>query len=163
MLIHNGFRYRLTTGSKMGLHKSRFREGTAKKITVSRCGKQWSLPVQCEMNSAPPVHPPTSADGIDMGIRRFATLSHSTFFKPLNRFKRLASKLAKAQCKLSRHVQGSSNWKTQQSLNRSIPGRGWGEFCRTERMSIPAEAAQQTHMTHRERQTRIRHPQSVAV
>lgn len=95
--------------------KSREIEGTPKNVTVSKSGKHWFISVQCEIEIAEPVHPATSTVGIDMGVRRFATLSDGSYFEPLNSFRTLEKKLAKEQRKLSRKVKFSSNWKKQKA------------------------------------------------
>ncbi|WP_211236397.1 RNA-guided endonuclease InsQ/TnpB family protein, partial [Desulfovibrio inopinatus] len=92
-------------------HKSREIEGTLKNATVSKRGKHWFVSIQCEIEMKAPVHLSTSVVGVDMGIKRFATLSDGSYFEPLNSFKKLEKKLAKEQRRLSRKVKGSSNWK----------------------------------------------------
>lgn len=94
-------------------YKSRDLEGTPKNVTVSKRGAHWFISVQCEIEIAEPVHSATSTVGIDMGVRRFATLSDGSCFEPLNSFRTLEKKLAKEQRKLSRKVKFSSNWKKQ--------------------------------------------------
>ena len=94
-------------------YKSREITGTPKNLTVSEQGGHWFISIQCEVHLDPPVHESTSWVGIDMGVRRFATLSDGSFLEPLNSFRKLERKLAKAQRKLSRKVKFSSNWKKQ--------------------------------------------------
>ena len=96
-------------------YKSRDLEGVPKNVTVSKRGKHWFVSVQCEIEIAEPVHPATSIVGIDMGVRRFATLSDGSYFEPLNSFKRLGKELVREQRKLSRKVKFSSNWKKQKA------------------------------------------------
>ena len=97
-------------------YKSRDIEGTPRNITVSRRGKHWYVAVQTEIEVAKPIHPSDSAVGIDMGVRRFATLSDGTFYEPLNSFRKLEEKLAREQRKLSRKVKGSRNWCKQKDV-----------------------------------------------
>lgn len=94
-------------------HKSREIAGTPKNVTVTRRGAHWFIAVQCEIEIGTPKHPATSMVGIDMGVRRFATLSDGSFFEPLNSFRKLEKKLAREQRKLSRKVKGSANRKKQ--------------------------------------------------
>lgn len=94
-------------------YKSREIEGTPKNVTVSKRGSSWFIAVQCEIEIPEPTHLATTIIGIDMGIRRFATLSDGSYFEPLNSFKKLEKKLAKEQRKLSRKVKFSENWKKQ--------------------------------------------------
>ena len=70
----------------MGYRKSRDIIGTIKNVTVSRRGEKWDVSIQTEyevVSSAP--NP--SEIGIDMGVKRFATLSNGGFVEPLNAFK----------------------------------------------------------------------------
>ena len=93
--------------------KSREIEGKPKNVTVSRRDDHWYVSIQTEIEIADPIHPSISTIGIDLGIARFATLSDGSYLEPLNSFKKLESKLAKEQRKLSRKVEFSSNWKKQ--------------------------------------------------
>ena len=74
--------------------KSRELEGTPRNVTVSRRGKHWFVSIQTEKEVADPVHASKSSIGIDMGVRRFATLSDGIYYEPLNSFKGLQKKLA---------------------------------------------------------------------
>lgn len=87
--------------------------GTIKNVTVSRSGDHWYISVQAEHEVESPVHPSTSAVGIDMGVARFATLSDGSFVAPLNSFRQHEQRLAREQRKLARKVKFSNNWKKQ--------------------------------------------------
>jgi putative transposase len=93
--------------------KSREIKGTPKNVTVSRRGKHWYFSVQVEMEIPDPIHPSISTIGIDMGVKRFATLSDGSFIEPLSSFRKLEKKLASEQRKLSRKVKFSKNWNKQ--------------------------------------------------
>ncbi|MCK4264834.1 transposase [Candidatus Babeliales bacterium] len=93
--------------------KSRDIEGTPKNITLSKKGEHWFLSIQVEQGIKEPVHPSDSAIGIDMGVKRFATVSDGTFVEPLSSFRNFEEKLAKEQQKLLRKTKGSNNWKRQ--------------------------------------------------
>ena len=83
--------------------------GEMKNVTVSRkCGK-WYISVQTEFEQKTP-QPKGGEIGIDMGIVRFATLSNSEHFEPINAFKNLKGKLAKLQRRLKNKVKFSQNW-----------------------------------------------------
>ena len=83
--------------------------GEIKNVTVSRkCGK-WYISVQTEFEQKTP-QPKGGEIGIDMGIVRFATLSNSEHFEPINAFKNLKGKLAKLQRQLKNKVKFSQNW-----------------------------------------------------
>jgi putative transposase len=90
--------------------KSREITGAAKNVTVSRRGEYWFVSIQTEQQAKEPIHPSSTIVGIDMGVKRFATLSDGTYIEPLSSFRRLEHKLAKQQRKLSRKVRGSNNW-----------------------------------------------------
>lgn len=97
----------------VGFFKSREIQGTPKNITVSRQGRHWFVSIQTEREVPAPLHPSTSAVGLDLGVKRFATLSDGTVYEPLDSFRSLEGKLARAQRKLSRKVKFSANWKKQ--------------------------------------------------
>ena len=98
----------------VGYYKSRSLEGQAKNVTVKREGMHWYVSIQCEIEVQETIpHPSKSIVGIDMGIKRFATLSDGSCLKPLSSFKKLEEKLAKAQRRLSKKKKFSSNWKKQ--------------------------------------------------
>ena len=102
----------------MGYRKSRDIIGTIKNVTVSRRGEKWDVSIQTEyevVSSAP--NP--SEIGIDMGVKRFATLSNGDFVEPLNPLKQEQEKLAKLQRKLARQKKGSRNSrKTKRKIAR---------------------------------------------
>ncbi len=96
--------------------------GTVKNITVSQsCGK-WFVSLQTEREVEPPI-PKGGAVGIDMGVVRFATLSDSTFYAPLNSFKRHETALRKAQQALSRKTKFSNNGKKAKAKVQKIHSR----------------------------------------
>jgi len=71
--------------------------GTVKSMTVSSHNGKWFVSILTEREAEQPVHPSTSAVGIDMGIVRFTTLSTGKFIKLLNSFKKHEERLLKAQ------------------------------------------------------------------
>jgi len=95
--------------------KSRDIEGLPKNVTVSRQGKHWFASIQVETEIGQPVHPSESVIGIDMGVKRFATMSDGTFIEPLSSFHKLEKKLAREQHKLSRKAKGSNNRSRQKA------------------------------------------------
>jgi putative transposase len=100
--------------------KSRKIEGNLKNATITRHGGKYFVSIQTEREVAQPRHPAQTAIGIDMGIKRFATLSDGTVVEPISSFKAVEEKLAKEQRKLKNKVKFSSNWKKQQSVIRNI-------------------------------------------
>ena len=89
--------------------------GTPKNVTVSRKGKHWYASIQVEYEANILEHKSTSALGIDMGVKRFATLSDGSFIEPLNSFKKSAEKLATLQRKLKHKKKFSKNWQKQKA------------------------------------------------
>ena len=69
------------------MRASRPVQGTVKNITLSRQGQHWFVALQTEREVATPVHPSQSMIGIDLGIKRFATLSDGRFTEPANSLK----------------------------------------------------------------------------
>jgi putative transposase len=53
--------------------------------------------------------------GLDRGVAVFAAPSDGTKIKPLNAFKAIQDRLAKARCKLARKSKFSANWKKQKA------------------------------------------------
>jgi len=94
---------------------SRQLEGLPKNVTVSCHAGKWYISVQCELELSEPTHPSHSIVGIDLGVKRFATLSDGTIYEPLNSFKKHQIKLAREQRKLSRKHKFSANWRKQKS------------------------------------------------
>jgi putative transposase len=91
-------------------------------IISSQNGK-WLVSILTGREVEQPVHPSTSAVGIDMGIVRFATLSTGKFIKPLNSFKKHEDRLLKAQQALSRKQRYSQNWKKAKAKVQRIHAR----------------------------------------
>lgn len=100
--------------------KSRDVLGTPKNVTVSRRGKHWFASIQTEQIVNEPIHSSKSIVGIDVGVKRFATLSNGQIFKPVNSFKTLSQQLAKAQKDLARKTRGSNNFQKQKAKITSI-------------------------------------------
>ncbi len=85
--------------------------GLPKNITVSKSGGHWYISIQVEYEVKIIPHHSTSIVGIDMGIKKFATLSDGTVYAPINSFKSKAEGLAKLQRQLKNKKKFSSNWK----------------------------------------------------
>lgn len=83
--------------------RSRFIQGKAKNVTVSRQADGWHVSIQTEYEMEPPKHACDSV-GIDMGCVRFCTLSDGTFFEPCGALKKALKKLARMQRRLARSL-----------------------------------------------------------
>lgn len=104
----------------LSYRKSRSITGTPKNITLSRKGKYWYISIQTEYEKEIPSHPSKSIVGIDMGIKRFATLSDGEVLKPLNSFATLKAKLKRYQRRLAKKTKFSANWKKQKKKISSL-------------------------------------------
>ena len=92
--------------------------GIIKNITISKKSGHWYVSFGTERELAQnPIHPSTSAVGIDLGITKLLTTSDGQTIKPKNSFKINQEKLAKLQRQLSKKVKFSENWKKH---NRKI-------------------------------------------
>ena len=86
--------------------------GTIKNVTISKKSGHWYVSFGTERElPQKPIHPSTSAVGIDLGISKLITTSDGQYIKPKNSFKANQVKLAKLQRQLSRKVLFSNNWK----------------------------------------------------
>ena len=114
----DGNRVKLPNGVGFGkFRKSQDILGTIKNVTISKKSGHWYVSFGTERESEKPIHPATSALGIDLGVTKLITTSNGTVIKPKNSFKSNQIKLAKLQRQLSRKVLFSQNWKKQ---NRKI-------------------------------------------
>jgi putative transposase len=95
----------------IGFRKSREINGTPKNVTVSHDGRDWYVTFQTQRETAPPVHPSTSAVGIDLGVARFAALSDGTFVDGVHAFRRSEKRLAFYQRRMARKRKFSANWR----------------------------------------------------
>jgi len=91
--------------------KSREIEGVIKNATVSKKGGHWFVSVQTEREVKKECHPSRSAIGVDLGVKKFATLSDGRIYQAKNSFKQKAQRLAKLQQRLSKKKRGSNNFK----------------------------------------------------
>jgi putative transposase len=97
--------------------------GEVRNVTVRQIAGKWFISVLTEREVKKPIHPSTSAVGIDMGVVRFATLSTGKFIEPLNSFKKHEDLLRKAQQALSRKEKYSKNWKKAKAKVQRIYAR----------------------------------------
>jgi putative transposase len=91
-------------------YKSQEIDGAIKNVTVSRLADDWFVAIQVEIEKSTPKHASQTEVGIDVGVVNFATLSDGTVIAPVNSFRKLETKLTRAQQTLSRRVKKSSNW-----------------------------------------------------
>jgi putative transposase len=103
----------------MRYRKSREVLGEVRNATVSVTAGRWYVSIQTRREAEVPVHQGGEV-GIDMGVKRFATLSDGSHIEPLNSFKRHEAALAKAQRRLSRRVKFSNNWRKERAQVEKI-------------------------------------------
>ena len=95
--------------------RSRAVAGTLKQLTISRCGGHWFVSIQTELEVAEPVHPASSAVGVDVGVAKFAALSTGATFAPVNSLRKHQKKLAREQRSLARKEKFKQNWRKQKA------------------------------------------------
>lgn len=120
-LTINGNRIRIPKIGWVRFRKSREIEGKVKNVTLKKEASGWFVSIQTERKVDDPVHPSSYKVGIDLGITNFAAIvnpetNYRRFIKPLNAFRRMEKKLAKAQRSLSRKQRFSQNWKKQKRI-----------------------------------------------
>lgn len=92
--------------------RSRFIEGKPKNVTVSRRADGWYVSIQTGFECVPPENQ-GDAVGLDMGVKRFCTLSDGTFEARCNALKKNLKKLCFEQKRLARMTKFGKNWRKQ--------------------------------------------------
>jgi len=115
-----GNRIKLPKLGWVKFRKSRELLEKIKSATVSRNGKHWYVSILCEMDVPEPMHPSTSAVGIDRGVAIMAACSDSREYIGAKSFRNHEKQLAKAQRGLSRKVKFSNNWQKQKEKIQNI-------------------------------------------
>ena len=106
----------------VGFFKSREILGEIKNITVTRKNNIWCAAIQTEREIDIPKRTVSAntAIGIDMGVKKFATISDGNKISPINSYSKYKNKLKKAQKKLSKKKKFSNNWKKQNKKANKI-------------------------------------------
>lgn len=99
----------------MRYRHSRDVTGSLKNVTVSQRGGKWFFSVQTAQQVETPIHPSSTAIGIDLGITVFAAQSDEVIHPPKNSFAQLQRRLARAQRSLARKKRFSNNWRKQKA------------------------------------------------
>jgi putative transposase len=94
---------------------SRAVAGTPKQLTISREGEHWFVSIQTEQEVEAPVHPSSTAVGIDVGVAKFAALSTGKTYAPVSAYRRYQEKVARALRALARKEKFGKNWKRQKA------------------------------------------------
>ena len=89
--------------------------GELRSVTISRKGAHWFASVAWRQEVKDPATSSLPSVGIDRGVAVFAALSNGAMVEPLNSFKAIQNKLAKAQRKLAGKVKFSANWLKQKA------------------------------------------------
>ena len=106
----NGNRVFLPKVGLVPFFKSRDIVGIIKNATVSKKGEHWFVSIQTEIDIEKPVHTSKSAIGVDLGVKKFATLSDGRVYEAKNSFRQRQGRLAKLQQRLAKKKKGSSNF-----------------------------------------------------
>ncbi|MDQ6952998.1 MAG: transposase, partial [Mariprofundaceae bacterium] len=115
-----GNRIKLPKLGWVKFRKSRDFIGKAKSATVSRNGKHWYVSILCELEVAEPIHPSSSAVGIDRGVSIMAACSDGKTYIGAKACRKHEKRLAKAQRVLARRVKFSNNWHKQKDKIQNI-------------------------------------------
>ena len=108
---------------KLGwIHYRKSREviGELRNVTIKKRGEKWFISIQTEREITRPAQAATTAIGIDVGVKRFATISDGSYIAPLNSFKKHQNRLCHHQKELSRKVKFSQNWKKEKAKVQKI-------------------------------------------
>jgi putative transposase len=89
--------------------------GQLRSITIKRKAGHWYASIAWQAEITAPVPSILASVGLDRGVTIFAALSDGRKVEPLNAFKAITDKLAKAQRKLVRKVKFSANWNKQKA------------------------------------------------
>lgn len=89
--------------------------GEFRNLTIRHQVGRWYVSIQWQCEVEDPAPSPSPPVGIDRGVAVFAALSNGVKIAPLNAFKRIETKLAKAQQKLARKKKFSANWVKQKA------------------------------------------------
>lgn len=92
-------------------HKSRDIIGNIKNATVSYEDGRWYVSFQTEYARTERPHRSSSLVGVDLGVKRLATLSSGQYVEGINQLRKHESRLAFWQRKLAKKVKFSANWK----------------------------------------------------
>ncbi|MDQ7003490.1 MAG: transposase [Ghiorsea sp.] len=115
-----GNRIKLPKLGWVKFRKSRDLIGKAKSATVSRNGKHWYVSILCELEVAEPIHPSSSAVGIDRGVSIMAACSDGKTYIGAKAYRKHEKRLTKAQRILARRVKFSNNWHKQKEKVQNI-------------------------------------------
>jgi putative transposase len=89
--------------------------GERRSVTISRKAGHWFASVAWRKEMPDPAPANLPSGGLDRGVTVFAALSDGTKIEPLNAFKTIRTKLAKAQRKLARKTKFGANWRKQKA------------------------------------------------
>ena len=107
----------------MRYRASRVVEGEIGQVTISLKAGRWFVSIQTGREVEAPVHPATTLVGIDMGVKRFATLSDGTMIEPVDAFRKAEAALAKAQRALARKTKFGRNWRKAKGRVQRVQAR----------------------------------------
>jgi IS605 OrfB family transposase len=91
--------------------KSRDIIGKVKNVTVSHKGGHWYVSFQTEYERTERPHQSSSIVGVDLGVKRLATLSSGHYVQGLDNLRQSQAKLKRLQRQLARKIKFSANWR----------------------------------------------------
>jgi len=100
--------------SKIGairIRKHREIEGDIKTVTIKREGRHWYIVISCDNVPARPLPPSDKIVGIDVGIKKYATMSDGTVIENPKHLKKSLERLKEAQRVLSRKKKRTSAYR----------------------------------------------------
>ncbi|MGH8258028.1 MAG: RNA-guided endonuclease InsQ/TnpB family protein [Steroidobacteraceae bacterium] len=127
----------------MRYRNSRLVPGQVCNVTVSLSSGRCFVSIQTRRDVTPPVHPATTAIGIDMGVVRFATLSDGAVYDPLGSFKRHQRQLARYQRMMARRSKWGKNWQKARRKVQKVHARIGN--CRSDYLHKISSAISKSH------------------
>lgn len=106
----------------MRYRKSQEVLGEVRNATVSLRAGKWCVSIQTRREVEVPVHQ-GGVVGIDVGVKRFATLSDGSHIEPVASFKRHETALSKAQKQMSHKTKFTNNWRKAKTRVQKIHAR----------------------------------------
>lgn len=109
--VRHGNRVYLPKIGEVGFHKSRDIIGTIKNTTVGYSNGHWHVAFQTEYERAERPHQSNTMVGVDLGVKRLATLSSGHYVNGIEALRKQQSKLARWQRRLAKKIKFSANWR----------------------------------------------------
>jgi putative transposase len=109
--IHHGNRVYLPKIGEVGFYKSRDIIGKIKNTTVGYDNGHWHVSFQTDYERTERPHQSNTMVGVDLGVKRLATLSSGYYVQGIDALRKQQGKLAKWQRRLAKKKRSSANWR----------------------------------------------------